>query len=373
MALIDRQRTLARQGVLRLGRRVPTGGVDRAGRPKMRPVKLDTWRATSPFRASVEAIANIYGGDVVAWPGGPSGPEWEAITPVRKIAVLVPPQTVEPWYEKWGNKLRERVCDGATERLRVTPCLCEGWNNHEHLWHGKKCQLCGLAQTWEGPEHTHRYINGECETCGCRRACKPTTRLNVIPIGAPLGMWKVESHGFTAADELPALAGMIHDTPVPLEARLTAREVKFQKLIFENGQQRVESREYYVPGLVFDWLDSAVAYGGMELLGRVAQRRLEALRPADTVAAIGATAEPAAPEEDATPLTAEVALRRVAECANIPQVQHLWREVAAAKVGTPEISAALNRRAAELTPTRTPQDEGDDTVDAEIIEEVVRG
>ncbi len=156
MPIADLQRRLTQIGVIRLGNKVLTGGVDRNGNPKSRPAKLDTFRMTSPSQTLIEAVAAEYGGTVQPW-AGPSGPEFEVITTVRELPVLVPPQRIDPNYEAWGPGFRSRLCVGVRERLRNGPCLCRLGSNG----------------------HVHDFVAGLCE-CGASRDCKPTVRVSVM-------------------------------------------------------------------------------------------------------------------------------------------------------------------------------------------------
>jgi hypothetical protein len=54
-----------------------------------------------------------------------------------------------------------------------------------------------------------------------RDVCKPTTRMSLMLADIPtLGTWKLESHGWNAAAELPTLAASIESAPQPIPARL---------------------------------------------------------------------------------------------------------------------------------------------------------
>jgi hypothetical protein len=374
MPLIDTQRRLGRTGAIRLGNRIPTGGTGRNGKPKTRPNKLDTFRVTSPHRVVADAVSQLFGGTVAQW-SGPSGPEFEVITTVRELPILVPRQNIDPNYEMWGNRFKSRLCDGATERLRGTPCLCRRFDNHEHSWWKGVCGVCGVSESWRGEPHEHDYESGFCVTCGCRRPCKPTTRVNVMIRGVPAsGVFKVESHGINAAAELPGFADMISQAPVPLPARLTMRYVDSLRLVVKpGGAETTESRKYWVPELNFDWLTPDMAYAGSGQLEQAARAQLEISGP-QTLQAIGAAPERPADDtrqDDDQKLTPSKVAEIAVKCTNVAQVQQLWREAAADGVLNLEVSDMLTARAAELTPNQPARGKQDDDepVDAVIVDE----
>lgn len=359
MPLIDVQRRIARTGAIRLGNRVPTGGTDRRGNPRTRPNKLETFRVTSPHRAVIEAVASLYGGTVQAW-RGPSGPEFEVVTPAKELPVLVPPQQIDPNYELWGNKVRMRMCDGRTERIRSESCLCERFANHDHAYWQGVCTVCGLRQGWAGPGHEHHYEYGYCTTCGCRRPCKPTTRVNVMIRGVPaIGVFKVESHGFHAAAELTGLADMITRAPVPLPGMLGMRLEDQAKLVVNGDGERTESRKFWVPEIRFDWLTPDMAYTGSARLEQAARAQIAA----SDRTALAIEAAPA--DDDEERLTVDDVKRLIREATNLKQVQQLWRDAHGAGVLDDELSRLLTAKADDF-PVATSSDE---TVDGEVVEE----
>ena len=134
MSIKTLQRRLTQVGVIRLGeKRIAKSG-------KEYPAKLDGLRFTSPSRPLIDSVAGLYGGEVRAW-RSPTGPEWEVVTPVREIPVLVPPQRIDPNLELWGNGFRSRMCDGVIEKIRKEACLCEA-----------AARLRYQRQGWPGPE-----------------------------------------------------------------------------------------------------------------------------------------------------------------------------------------------------------------------------
>lgn len=352
MPLIDTQRRMHRSGAIRLGNKVPTGGTDRKGNPKMRPNKLDTFRITSPHQHVINAVAQQFGGEVKRWQGQ-RGPEFEVITAATELHVLVPAQLVDPYYEFWGGRnLLSRRCDGATERLRGEPCLCKRWDNHEHKWWNGKCSICSLPQDWCGEPHNHEYDMGECVICGCRRPCKPTTRVNVMIQGVPeAGVFKVESHGINAAVELPALSEMIQSAPVPLPGIIGMRYEERTRLTFKNGQESVETYKFHVPELRFPWVFPELLFAGSMQLEQAARAQI-ATQPQQQ--AISAT-----PDSDGVQTAGQI-IAEARECTQLNQIQDIWRK--SVRAGVMDQSLA-----AELTAIGDLLQEQDEVVDAEII------
>lgn len=326
MPIKDLQRRLTQVGVIRLGeKRTAASG-------KSYPAKLETFRVTSPSRAIVERVAEKFGGEVRDWPDGPSGPEFQVVTTAKELPVFVLPQRIDPNLELWGNRHRQRMCDGVTERIRNAPCLCEAAARQRYAQQNRPWPADGRFQ--RDP----------------RSDCKPTTRLSVAMDIAD-GQWKVEAHGWNAASELPTKATVylaMAQKPVPAILRLVVRKDAVLR-IQPNGQEKVESREYVVPELDFGDLFTmrqALAGGVDE-----AVRRSLAAAPHQRQA-IEAEAAPT--------LTPERVLAQIPLARNVPQVQQLWRDAAKAgdAVLTDEVKAALTARAKEL---EQPADESEAT------------
>lgn len=222
------QQRLSQVGVIRLGELLKTA----AGKPY--PSKLDTFRITSPYRPLIDAVAELFGGEVRAWQPQSGGPQWEVITRVTEISVFVPPQRIDPNYELWGKGYRARLCDGETEKTRGCACLCEA---------GARQRYAAQGRTWPADGQFERTKDD----------CKPTTRMSLMiaDIPAGVGTFKLESHGWNAAAELPTLAESIASAPQPIPAvlRLEQREGGVLKIV--GGQEKVEPRKYAVPVLDF--------------------------------------------------------------------------------------------------------------------------
>lgn len=222
------QLRLAQVGVIRLGeKRTAQSG-------KSYPAKLETFRVTSPSEQLVKAVADLLGGTVKPWRGN-AGPEFEVVTNATEIAVMVPPQRIDPNFELWGKGYRARMCDGDTERIRQAPCLCEA---------AARARYGQRGRPWPDDGRFERTKDD----------CKPTTRMSLMIADIPsgVGTFKCESHGWNAAAELPMLAATIAaaTTAIPATLRLEQRE-SGRLVIGEGGQEKVDPRKYAVPVLDF--------------------------------------------------------------------------------------------------------------------------
>lgn len=157
------QRRLAEVGRIRIGQVLPTKN------GKTRPAKLDRLRFTSASRPLIEQVAAAYGGEVAEWtPANGGAAQWEVITDIARVPVIVPPASVSQYMENWSGGGCQRRCDGETEMLSGGACICAAQDS---------------------------------------MICKPTTRLSVMLRDIPgLGVWRLESHGWNAAAELPDTA-----------------------------------------------------------------------------------------------------------------------------------------------------------------------
>lgn len=153
--VIDIQRRHMELGRIRLGEKGAKG----------QPQRLDTWRLTSASHDLLESAAAVYGGTVEEWPDAPDKGYWQLTTDTAVLDVIVPPgDPYSQYYELWSGGGCKRRCDGQQELLSGKACLCD-------------------------PDE---------------RECKITTRINVmLPRVAGLGVWRLESHGYYAAAELP--------------------------------------------------------------------------------------------------------------------------------------------------------------------------
>lgn len=200
--LLDRQRRGVQLGSIRIGVRVTATNAQ--GKTYTRPKKLDTFRLTSPDRHKIEAAAELYGGEVQPWKSSESAAQqWEVLTTVDRMPVRVPPgEPVEQHYMLFGGRppVRQRLCDGLTEKMRGGTCICP-----PDLMERKRLAADGAA-------------------------CKPVTRLSLVLADLPgLGVWSLTSTGDAAADELASVAELLRQSAaagmmMPATLRLEQRE-----------------------------------------------------------------------------------------------------------------------------------------------------
>ncbi len=191
--------TLQRQA-RELGR-LRTGYTDTSG-SKSRPVRSNTWILTSHSEDYIRAAATEFGGEPEKWqPLGSGAAQWRVITEQVAIDAIMPPgDPLSQTNEMWSGGGCQRRCDGVTEQLSDSPCLCLA--QHGDQWH-------------ERPKGT---------------VCAATTRLNVILPDMPdVGIYRVETHSFYAANEIAATVDLIRNatggnSAVPIRLRIEQRQ-----------------------------------------------------------------------------------------------------------------------------------------------------
>lgn len=198
MPLVDLQRRGRQIGEIRLGQAVPIG------EGKTRPEKLSAFRFTTKSANVARSVADLHGGQATPIKLQNGAASWEVISEATELPVMVPPgdNVISQWYELWSAAGCQRRCDGETEQLTQSSCMCPS-----------------------DPEaRRQRAVSGG--------ACKPTTRLNVMLPDLPdLGVWLLSSHGFNAAVELGGAAEVLaaarnSGVIVPATLRLEQREAR---------------------------------------------------------------------------------------------------------------------------------------------------
>lgn len=167
-----------------------------------RPVRSDTWIITSHAEHYVAAAAELYGGMVERWqPLGAGAPQYRVVTATNALDAILPPgDPLSQSYESWNRGGCVRRCDGMTEQMSDSPCLCRA--QHGEQWH-------------EQPKD---------------QVCSVTTRLNVIlPEMPDVGVWRAETHSFHAATEIAAHVDLVlsatgGDRAVPIRLRIEQRQ-----------------------------------------------------------------------------------------------------------------------------------------------------
>lgn len=157
---ITLQRRHAELGRIRLGRKVATGN------GKSRPEKLEKFRFTSVSEEYIKDLAELYGGKAEPWDNN-GIPSWEVLTTATSIPVVVVKGGLSQWMETWSGGGVTHRCDGQQQ---VDGTVCDP-NDPAHI------------------------------------EAKPTTRLSVmLPELEAIGVFRMESHGWNAAAEIPAVA-----------------------------------------------------------------------------------------------------------------------------------------------------------------------
>lgn len=315
MPILDLQKRARELGRIRLGQQQAFTRKD--GSQGTKPVKLDRFRLTSASRPLLEKVAELYGGEVTEWtpPGG--SPQWEVVTGSARLPIMVPPQPVTQWYESWSRAGCQHRCDGQHNVLTDEPC------------------------DPDDPKHIEALR-------------KPTTRLNVVLRDVEgIGVWRVETHGWNAAVELPDVAEFLAQAGGYVNGWLALEQ---RTSVGQNERTgNPETRHYMVPIIEIDVTPAQLMSGH----GRVAA-------PALTGGPVTNAPALAAAGPDYVALAADV------ETAD--EVRAIWKQAKAAGHLTQGLHEHLAKRAAELEPAdevvsagQTVDDEG--AVEAEIVAE----
>lgn len=288
--ILDIQRRYRELGRIRMGEKGAKG----------QPVKLTQWRLTSSNRGLLEVAAALWGGQVKDWTGGPDEGLHELHTATGELPIVIPPgrEPVSQWMEQWTRGGCTHRCDGQRNTIDDTPCSCSP----------------------EAP------------------ACKPTTRLSVMLPDLPdVGVWRLESHGWNAAAELPGTVEVI---------RAAAERGQFLE-----GRLRIEERSqvkagktsrFIVPVLDLDVTMRQLVSGGprASLETGVGQAALPAPDIDTKVLARDLLEASGDPEEMRARLAEEgITHGDLADPATLERVQEIARQVAA-ETDTPDAGGA---------------------------------
>jgi hypothetical protein len=238
MPILDLQLRQRELGRIRIGRKA-------AG--KSNPQKLDKFRFTSASGELIEHIAAMYGGTCEPWVNDGQS-QFEVFTAVNRLPILVPPQPISQWYEMWSGGGCQRRCDGQ-KNILAGDAACA-------------CPADPLDRA---------------ELAAKGKACKPTTRLNVVLADIPgIGVWRLESHGYHSAVELPMVAEFLAQateagTYLPAELALMPRSSK---------RPGVGRREWLVPVIEVKTTPRALMAGDVNALGAAKRAEITAARKA---------------------------------------------------------------------------------------------
>lgn len=309
MPILDIQKRARELGRIRLGQKGDRG----------QPQKLDRFRLTSASEPLLQKIADLYGGEVRSWTPAGGSPQFEVVTNANRVPIMVPPQPVSQWYEFWTRAGCQHRCDGQHNVLTDDDC--------DH----------------DDPAHIEALK-------------RPTTRLNVVLRDVEgIGVWRVETHGWNAAIELPDVAEFLAQAGGYVNGWLALE----QRTSVERTDQGPKTRHYMVPIIEID------------------------VTPAQLMAGHGRVAAPALAGGPVTeaPALAAAGPDYVALAADIEdpgEIRDLWRRANAAGHMTQGLSDHLQKRAAELEQGRSsaptdeqalPPSDTDGVVDAEVVED----
>lgn len=208
MAILDLARQQTEVGRIRLGVKVKSNG-------RERPAKLDRLRFTSPRKALIDRISELYGGPVEPWQPPKGNQQWQVITDTNEVAVVVPPQDPgeSQWFEMWSKGGCLRRCDGKQEKISKQPCMCD-------------------------PDPAERD-------------CKMHTRLQVMLEDVPgVGVWRVDTSSYYAAVELPGVAELL----AMAQGAIPGRLVLDQRTVTRQIKGEAKTFNFAVPTLHVDAL-----------------------------------------------------------------------------------------------------------------------
>ena len=222
------------------------------------PKSLDTFRFTSPDRDAIENIAEIYGGSTKIWNNKKATPQnqWQVITEASDVRVFLPPNSIDVWYEEWSGGGLLRRCDGIEAQVQsqtpdgtdidIVPCVCSPMVDK-----------------------------------GGSMLCYPHTRLNIIlPDVRFGGTWRIESKGWSASRELPAMINLIYSMQ---DKGMTVARLSLEKRKKISGGK---TRNYVVPKLSVD--SSPVEIMSGDAVPQIEQPEVPAIAERSTVEIIEA-------------------------------------------------------------------------------------
>jgi hypothetical protein len=303
MPIITTQRRMAEHGRIRLGQQVATQN------GRTRPDKLDRFRFTSSSQRLIEEIAARYGGQARKWDNAGKA-EWEVISDARSIPVIVVKGGFSQWHEVWSKAGCLHRCDGEKD---VTGTYCDP----------------------DDPNHKAALE-------------KPTTRLSVMLSEIEsLGVWRMESHGWNAAAELPSMAELAQVVGDLVPATLSLAE---RSSVVETPRGPQTSR-FVVPVLDLHVTKARL----VELVG--GPGGAPQIEAAPTSSAAAQQIEARKPDYRVL----------VEQAQSRDELNTIWRQAGEAGDLTDELKAAIVARGNEVQPPPVVNDDG--SVDADVVEE----
>lgn len=301
--ILTRQRQMAEQGRLRLGYTTA------ASNGKTRPAASDTWIVTSHSEDHVRAAAELWGGQAERWqPQGHGAEQWRVTTKTTVIDAILPPgDPLSQAYEFWTKGGCQRRCNGVTEELSGSPCIC----------------LAEFGERWH--EQSSDVV------------CGNKSRLKVILPDMPgLGVWRMETGSHYAMDEIAGLVDTIRDavgdrTLVPVRLR-------------------IEQRSRTVDGKTKHWVVPVVQVRGAtfgELLAGAGASPAAAVEQPAQRAAIEAPASEK-PAAATPPSEGSDFAERLRAATAVAEITRVLREAKSAGVDVAPLAEIANQRQQEL-------------------------
>jgi len=286
------QRRHAELGRIRLGNQVP------AGEGRTRPAKLDKFRFTSPSEGYIKDLAALYGGQARPWDNH-GIPSWEVYSEAQVIPVIAVKGGLSQWMEFWSGGGCLHRCDGETNVL--TSDLCD---LDEQVQVGRKT------------------VNPHTEA-------KPTTRLSVmLPELEAIGVWRLETHGWNAAAEIPAVAELAQFVGDLVPANL--------HLVERRSVKDGKTSRFVVPVLDLQ-------------IGTARLKEIVAAKSGSTAGGeLGGAAERAAIAAAPAPAGPDY-LTELAKAVSVDDCTLIWRTAGQAGHLSDELKAAITAKAASIT------------------------
>jgi len=170
-----------------------------------------------------------------------------------------------------------------------------------------------------------------------------------------LGYFKLESHGFNAAMELPAFAGVVGNLPdsEPLPAVLSMRFEERVRMVFVKGREVLQTFKFFVPDLDCFTLQPRDLYSASYQLAASSRAGIESpiFRGLALEVTEAKSSEPALPTRDDV-------LGWIESADSLDELREVWSLASQSKLLDQVVKDAVERRKVQLA----------EVVDAEIIE-----
>jgi hypothetical protein len=214
-------------GIVRIGDKQPT---QNGTRPAMR----DTFRLTSDQRSILEAVQQVYPGELREWTDEGKRRGWELLTGTRELRVfLVPERCHSEHMERWSRGGCTHRCDTVTVRM------------------------------WQGEQVIERPCICDPERPECALMTRLQFGLSNVPL---LGIWRLNSKGKIFSSEVRAELEQMQAVGMGDKAVYCVLSLRQQE-IKRNGK----TSKFAVPGITIDPSppDFPALLQGMTIAGRL--------------------------------------------------------------------------------------------------------